>query len=823
MKSYRSTRPGFEMQIPDEWQSPNSALFFGGDYSIVFTCNNYEAFNIQIGPLTTEQTLEETEVEFMKYVSNSGYSLLATGRILVAGQEHLWARYYMGSGRWNKKYLVVFGKIEYTMTATCIDQKFLLEREAVWDNVVRSFHPAEWAEVAQTPDTAIPQGLAEQERKALIQAAALVAPADNLRQTQDGDRAWNLDQAISLYKRALNLLDPKTMTGLWAGIHVNLGEAYRERIHGDRAENIREAISHAQQALEVVTQAAFPDAWAAAHENLGIAYQSADGDRAENIETAIDHLRQVLQVFPRSTASDDWALTQNNLGTAYQKRVRGNRAENIDQSIFHFQQALEVYTRQSNQSQWAATLFNLSLSYWMRINGDRAENLKQMIQCCQQSLEYSTRERYPDDWAVLQYRLGTAYFDLGGENRLENYPQAIDHFQKVLEVFTRPNRPKEWAYSHYCIGVSILHYQSAKEAAQGKPPIRYFMGLVTGQEQKEANIELAISHLNQALQVYTQSADSPNRGVTLYWLASAYENRVRGSHADNQEQAIQALDKALIAFSGQSESRQWAMALTYLAKVYFRREKGSREKNLDAAVRYSQQALTVYTRKAFPSEWAMEQVFQALVCMERKEGNRSQNIDQTISHFQQALEVINKDEFPDEWAEIQNSLSEVQQLREDSSQAVGTGLVYPYFYFEEAEKQPGENRTLTLIFAEINETPFHSNLLLVYQWGTDLPMKEAERLFQRTVAYVSCAIYDAGTCVGLKCTPSPVPNGRRPAWFIEGEAIPISLTLSDIRLEDRTCQLSIDTVLIQLGKPNGIHPWKALRAGFQKKFHQISV
>ena len=139
MKSYKNELCGFEINIPEEWKVPTTTtpqLPF--DKSIVFDCGTNEAFNIQIGPLLPESTLDFTERSFSEYAQNNLYTNLEFGRVVVEGKKHVWARYYMGSNRWTKKYLIVLGGAEYAITGTCFDFN-LLEREKVWDRVAASF------------------------------------------------------------------------------------------------------------------------------------------------------------------------------------------------------------------------------------------------------------------------------------------------------------------------------------------------------------------------------------------------------------------------------------------------------------------------------------------------------------------------------------------------------------------------------------------------------------------------------------------------------------------------------------------------------------
>lgn len=151
-------------------------------------------------------------------------------------------------------------------------------------------------------------------------------------------------------------------------------------------------------------------------------------------------------------------------------------------------------------------------------------------------------------------------------------------------------------------------------------------------------------------------------------------------------------------------------------------------------------------------------------------------------------------------------------------------LTYPQHYDEEFRQQPGEKRNLKLIKSIIPDFGYFNCLILEYQWDDTLSDEEAERLRLRAVAYIACAIYDAATTEGLFCQASEIPHGRRPAWFIEGEKVPISLTLSDIDISDRTCQMTIGAMLMAIGAPPSSRThWEKLQAGFKAKFSNISV
>ena len=98
----------------------------------------------------------------------------------------------------------------------------------------------------------------------------------------------------------------------------NLATAYSDRIKGEKAENLETAISYHQQVLQVRTRETYPVDWAITQNNLAAAYGNRVlGDREENFKLAKDCYQGALQVFTRTAFPQDYAETQFNLGLMY--------------------------------------------------------------------------------------------------------------------------------------------------------------------------------------------------------------------------------------------------------------------------------------------------------------------------------------------------------------------------------------------------------------------------------------------------------------------------------------------------------------------------
>ena len=227
-----------------------------------------------------------------------------------------------------------------------------------------------------------------------------------------GDKACNMEIAITGYEIALTVYIRDSFPYEWAQTQSNLANAYFDRIRGDKAENLEQAITCCQQALKVYTFDAFPVDWARTQSNLAATYiNRIRGDKAENLDRAIAYCQQALKVRTFDAFPFDWAMTQKNLAIAYLEKIRGDLAENLEQAITCCQQALKVYTFDAFPVDWAGTSNNLGLVYRDRIRGDIAENLDRAIACYQHALKVKTLYAFPFDWAQTKNNLGNAYLN----------------------------------------------------------------------------------------------------------------------------------------------------------------------------------------------------------------------------------------------------------------------------------------------------------------------------------------------------------------------------------------------------------------------------
>ncbi|MBD2495467.1 CHAT domain-containing protein [Nostoc sp. FACHB-280] len=479
--------------------------------------------------------------------------------------------------------------------------------------------------------------LREKKADAAYVALVIVTFSHLIQQFPKGDKASNIEIAITGCKVALTVYTNKAFPQEWAMTQNNLGIAYSERIKGKKAENIEIAIAAFTAALTVCTRERLPQQWAMTQHHLAAAYYSRIvGDRADNIENAIAASNAALTVYTREALPQYWAMAQNHLAMTYRERIKGDRADNIEIAIAAYTAALTVITKEALPVYWAGTQNHLANAYRERIKGDRADNIENAIAAFNAALTVYTKERLPQQWAMTQNNLGIAYSERIKGNRAENIEIAIAAFTAALTVYTREALPQQWAMTQNNLA------NAYRERIKG---------------DRAENIEQAITAYTAALTVRTREALPVDWATTQNNLATAYWERIKGDRADNIENAIAAFTAALTVRTREVLPFEWAMTQNNLVNAYRDRIKGDRAENIENAIAASTAALTIYTRETLPVDWATTQNNLANAYSERIKGDRADNIEQAIAAYTAALTVRTREALPLDWATTQNNLA----------------------------------------------------------------------------------------------------------------------------------------------------------------------
>lgn len=169
-----------------------------------------------------------------------------------------------------------------------------------------------------------------------------------------GDRAENLEIALSIYQELLDELSPEDDLKSWASTQYDLANVYAQRLQGDRAENLETAIALNQEVAERYSRDRSPHEWGEARCDLaGFYLQRLKGDRAENLEIAIALNEEAVQVFSPWDFAFNWALVHQSFMSAYRDRIEGEPLQNLAIAFEHYELAAEIFNEDEFPYKWA--------------------------------------------------------------------------------------------------------------------------------------------------------------------------------------------------------------------------------------------------------------------------------------------------------------------------------------------------------------------------------------------------------------------------------------------------------------------------------------
>jgi CHAT domain-containing protein len=436
---------------------------------------------------------------------------------------------------------------------------------------------------------------------------------------QLGEKAENIELAITAAEEALGFLTREMSEEHWVGLQVLIADSYMARVRGDRADNLEKVIAAYEAALTVFTREGHPSDWPHTQANLGNAYvERIRGDRADNVEKALAAYELALTVFTRDGRPEEWAKAQMNVSNAYVGRVRGDWADNQEQAIAACEAALTVFTREGQPREWAMAQMNLGNAYGGRVRGDRASNQEKAIAASEAALTVFTRAASPIEWAKLQHNRATAYALRVQGDRADNAEKAVAGHEAALTILTRESRPREWAQT------------------QSRLALAYAIRI---RGERAANQARAIAASEAALTVFTKESQPREWADVHFSLASFYLDSVRGKSSDNAEKAIGSLEASLTVRTREAFPRDWAHTQHMLGGAYANLDRGDRAGNFEKAIDAYEAALTVLTREALPDGWADVQHHLSIAYEKRLNGDKAANLRQAVAAADAALTV----------------------------------------------------------------------------------------------------------------------------------------------------------------------------------------
>jgi len=378
----------------------------------------------------------------------------------------------------------------------------------------------------------------------------------------------------------------------YAATQCALGSAYAALPTGDRAENLQRAITCCREALEVFTPDEMPLAYALAQHNLGNAYRELPiGDREENLQQAIACHTDALRHRPCETHPWLHARTLVALGQDHAALPAGDRAANLHRALSCYEQALDVYTAQDAPLNYATVQANMGYAYAALETGDRSVNLQRAMACYDAALRFFIPECDPFGYAAVQLNLGAAYYDLDAVDREAALGLAIEAYRQALTVYTPDAAPQRYAMACNNLGNALVALEAGDRAAQVEGAIGYleqalrfrtheadpyhraetlnnlgtaYAARPTG--DREDNQRRAVEHLEQALALWRAEVAPAQRRIAARNLGNLHFDAGEWTEAHAAyDAAIRAGDRLYRASATEAARRA---ELVWTADVY---------------------------------------------------------------------------------------------------------------------------------------------------------------------------------------------------------------------------------------------------------------
>ena len=168
--------------------------------------------------------------------------------------------------------------------------------------------------------------------------------------------------------------------------------------------------------------------------------------------------------------------------------------------------------------------------------------------------------------------------------------------------------------------------------------------------ERASNVEKAIYHGWQVLEVLTQENNPELWAVAHHNLAIAYLNRIAEDREKNLQEAVLHHHEALKVYTFDAHPKDWALEQEGLANLYCEIFDANRSKNLEEAIRLLTRTLNVHTAAEMPREYVRTMNNLALAYGAQEGGDRVRNLERAKEVLQEALKVANREAFPEDWA-----------------------------------------------------------------------------------------------------------------------------------------------------------------------------
>jgi len=266
-----------------------------------------------------------------------------------------------------------------------------------------------------------------------------------------GDADENLVEAYKLFEMYLIIYDNMKQIDENYEAKYHKGEYYEGKIYHtfsqimDKEKNLNKAIKLYEKFLEIYKTAEHDLDYANARVSLGKAYaELLEAGREEYFDKALESFEEALKIITIDNSFYDYAVILAQEAKVYTKmgEIKASR-EYFEKAIEKNMEALQVCTANESPFEYALIKTGLGDAYrgLARLE-EKEENINKAVAAYAEVLEIQDIEELRLRYAKVQYKLGLCYFELAGlKNPEQNIKKALEYFEKAQRICSEEGYP----------------------------------------------------------------------------------------------------------------------------------------------------------------------------------------------------------------------------------------------------------------------------------------------------------------------------------------------------------------------------------------------
>lgn len=280
-----------------------------------------------------------------------------------------------------------------------------------------------------------------------------------------------LHAAVSLYERALDLLDPKQYLER-ARVMARMGTAL-QAIPSETSEHLRRARECYESVRKILVHHGSDEEVAELEMNLGLVLQALSEFGQARITDAIAAYQRALRTFDAKAHAKEYAILHNNLATAFLSIPFSDERAKMREALAvqSFEEGLKVVTLIDHPAEYAMLQNNLGNALQYVSSSHAVENNLRAIAAYDEALKVRTPETTPLAYANTIANKANCLCNLPDDpeapdaGNAGNLIKASRYYEEARAIFARHGEPQKASIVAEALDAIVSELGAAPPAA----------------------------------------------------------------------------------------------------------------------------------------------------------------------------------------------------------------------------------------------------------------------------------------------------------------------------------------------------------------------